>query len=211
VGAISVRAVAHQQSNPVLVAPNRFDVQVTQPNHPPGGEIDRTWVTDTAAFFNAHPHRKFLIARHTRAAISESEAIEEARMSAAAMLVPNIGVIPNRGPQEYLVFVDQLTVDRVVERTERPYGDIWSAALLLDVSPERIHPVQVAMQDQRMSRASSTRWTIIASIALFAVMWLLYLALNAITRGYYAWRLRTAVFVFLIGGIVLLTMMAQWS
>jgi hypothetical protein len=170
----------------------------------PVGSIDRTWVTDTAAFVNANPHRRFLIAESTPTAISEDEATRKAQELAAVLLARHLGVPVTEANRAYMhQAVFRLAADRVVQKHEKPYGHVWSASFLLDISPEKLAPVAATLTQQRMRKDQSVRWTLVASGALFAVMWLLYLGLNTITRGYYAWRLRATGIVCGIGLIML--------
>jgi len=99
---------------------------------------------------------------------------------------------------------DDLVVDQFAQRFARPYGDVWSASILAEVSSRRLDALahQYAAQVQ-ISHVHRVR-AIAAGGALIVALWLLYTAANAVTRGYYAARLRVATVFLAAAGLLIL-------
>ena len=98
----------------------------------------------------------------------------------------------------------QLQLDSFTEKFDRPYGTIWTASVLLDASAEKLDPIIARYAGQlRAERADVQRPRFGAFVAV-AIAWLLYVVLNAITKGYFTARLRFGALAITALAIILL-------
>ncbi len=172
---------------------------------------DKPWVDDFAGFVSGHGG-SWLMAMSREPAVSVAEARDSALADAVGQIEPlvreRMGFAP--GPNdipriEQMVRVQMreggLIADRFVQRFERPYGEIYQMALLIDASPARIK--EIAGQGDRLVAAQQSRFRRAAvSIAgLIALVSLVYVFLNTATRGYFVWSLRAGAIAVLAGGV----------
>jgi hypothetical protein len=96
----------------------------------------------------------------------------------------------------------QIVAEDYERRTDRSYGTTWKHYILMDTSPARLEPiVQRIRGDARMQLVNeATAWGSLG--ALLGVIVLLYVFLNAATRGYFAWRLRAAAVMLVIVAVL---------
>lgn len=90
------------------------------------------------------------------------------------------------------LFSGSLVTDRFVQRFSRPYGDVWRTVLRVDASDGALRGViQNARRDTVVQR-DRRQAGLAASAGLLLVIVALYVVLNAVTKGYFTWRLRGA-------------------
>jgi len=98
-----------------------------------------------------------------------------------------------------------LVTDRFTQRFRRPYGDVWRQSLLVDSSPKTVDPLAAAVVSQTAGHRSAvvSSWARIATSigGLALLIFVLYLVLNAATKGYYVWVLRVAAAALVVAGI----------
>lgn len=102
-----------------------------------------------------------------------------------------------RGPQ---VRLEPLVQDRFVQQFDMPHARVWRAAVLVEASPAQVEALSRVMEDRLEQRhvRGATRWGSVAGLILLIVV--VYLFLNAATKGYYTWALRgAAVVLFVVG------------
>jgi hypothetical protein len=157
---------------------------------------------------------RFIVGRTRKPAVTEIEAMQEARLDTIVRVVDAIENVmkPNRSDEK--VLVDRVTadvlagrfeLDRVAEKFERPYGNVWTEAVLIDLSPDKMKPAVADYRHQlTMSRNNvRTHWVGLGAIAVLALFG--YTLSNAITRGYFTGRLRVmAVLVVALGAAALI-------
>jgi hypothetical protein len=100
-----------------------------------------------------------------------------------------------------------LVKDEYLEQTVRPYADIWRCTLLIDASPANIDRLAADYRAAAAVTARQNAMTFGSLAGLCGVLVLLYLFLNAVTRGYYAWKLRAAALMLAI--VAVLTIFAK--
>jgi hypothetical protein len=100
-----------------------------------------------------------------------------------------------------------LVKDEYLEQTVRPYADIWRCTLLIDASPANIDRLAADYRAAAAVTARQHAMTFGSLAGLCGVLVLLYLFLNAVTRGYYAWKLRAAALMLAI--VAVLTIFAK--
>lgn len=182
--------------------------------------VEKPWADDWTLFRNANSKQRYLIATSPSPASSEAEALESAREVAVDHLYPIVRdtMRANAAMSRDVIKVSEdwirrklnysvgnnpskvLVPDTFVQRFERPYGDVWIASILIDASQPNIQRL-----NESYNRAAEiefgkkvTRWSSVAGVAI--VIGLLYAFVNAVTKGYFMWRLRALA---IVGAIVL--------
>ncbi len=182
----------------------------------------KRWVDDWVGWVNsAGRGTAFLRAVSTGPCISEPEAREQAIAQAARELKPIVlsQLVQNLRTSSFdnalleAVITDalrsgRLIVDQYLTRTNKPYGSLWTCYLLIDRSPLALDPVvqRVYKASQAHVTLEKTKWLSIAALA--AVIVLLYAFLNAATKGYFVWRLRSVALLIAIAAVLAVMAMA---
>jgi len=175
----------------------------------------KPWIADFAGFSASHPGR-WIVGRCARPCLSQAEAEESARSDAAravyAIVANRLG--PRHGDEQWLarrvladVRAGELASDDLAERFDRPYGTVWTETVLLDASPAKLDTLVDRYRGELGARRVWMTAVQFGAAALTLSVWIAYLLLNMITRGYFTLRLRllaatiTAVaLVVLLGG-----------
>src|SRR5688500_8123853 len=188
--------------------------------------VDKPWAADFRDYVHGQPKRSFVLGQSTKLMSSESDALTAARQSAARELWEPVKARMNqlsanrrnrivvdegfvRRQVEGLLKTGRHVEDTFVQKLQGPSGEVWSASILVDASRERLDAIvahvgqaaraQVAAKSAQ--RAEQARgWGAVA--AFLAVIVLLYLLVNSVTRGYFMWRLRAAALLLCIVGIL---------
>lgn len=184
----------------------------------------KLWVDDFGRFLDRLPpdmRGGWVVGRTRSFAGSESDALREAYEAAADELFVSVWPVAQRNSpghvssegvrQDLRQRVRQAPYQRdvFVQRIQRPYGDVYRAAVLVDASPE--HVEQLAMQYggavARVDQMRRSYWFgRIGSVAgVVLLIFLVYLGLNALTRGYYHRRLKITAIV--VGAVLLLALL----
>jgi hypothetical protein len=173
---------------------------------------DKLWATDFAAYASAHSGQ-WIVGRCKQPCLSEAEAASQARADAARSAWPVVlsrfGVVPSdvdwlQSRIDADVSAGRLDADKLAEKFDRPYGSVWTEAVLVDVSPTRIDSLMHSYKSDRMKfHANETRSHEVLLIGI-AAAWMAYLLLNTITKGYFTMRLRIAAAVATVLGVALL-------
>lgn len=93
----------------------------------------------------------------------------------------------------------ELTEERFVQRIDRPYGQLWRAALLIDVGPEARQQMRQEIRrltavEAGLRKSQARRQVLIGGVGAISValVTLAYVLVNAWTREYFRWPLRLA-------------------
>jgi len=97
-----------------------------------------------------------------------------------------------------------LRADMFTQEFRRPYGKVYRTAVLLDLSPAHWTRVTSYFRCVTANHMANRRNTLLAVAGLAAVILVVYLFLNAATKGYYVWALRATAVVAVIAGVVVL-------
>src|SRR5262249_54823689 len=155
---------------------------------------------------------------------SEQESRQDAREQAAQLLIPYVAPeVKGRlhaAPGTSYVTTDKWLQDQIqaslgrgefikdeqVVRIATPYGDVWTAGVLVDASPQKVQEIarQYASTAQRQVESTAVTWSGLGALTL--VILLTYAFLNWATKGYFVWRLRAAAVMVVI--LALLAVMA---
>ena len=178
--------------------------------------VDKPWAADWSGYVNRQ-RGQVLIGRSPKPCTSEAEAQSAARQAVVNALLPQVRESLQREYAGRKIVSDkalsaaiasalqsrQLIRDRFVQRFSRPYGDVWSAAVLVDASPAGIRAITrdaMHLAERRIERGVGI---VLAMVLLLTVLAVLYALLNWLTKGYFAWRLRFAAAATLLLGLVL--------
>lgn len=172
---------------------------------------EKSWVIDGDQI-DAETH---LIVGHTRKpAVNESEALRDARRDVEnrVLTAVNGAMHPNRVDLAMLrdrvvhdVSTGRFEIDRVAEKFNRPYGQVWTEAVLVDISPDKLNPALDQYRHDLQQNRNRVRghWVGFAAIIVLALFG--YTLSNAITRGYFTGRLRLmALLVVVLGAAALI-------
>ena len=167
---------------------------------------EKSWVTagDQSDFETR------LIVGHTRKpAVSEQEALREARKDVENRVAAAVydAVRPNRFDSHVLrvrvasdVAAGRFEVDRVAAKFDRPYGQVWTEAVLVDLSPDKLNPAVAQYRRDLQQNRNQVRghWVGLAAITVMVLFG--YTLSNAITRGYFTGRLRMMSLLIVVLG-----------
>jgi len=164
--------------------------------------VEKPWVEDFSGFLNNKPNDRFIIARSSESCLAESEANHQAMENACAQVAQMLERTSGRLSAVQANLLSQvnpndiieggLVLDRFVQSFEGTAGKIWRQALLIDASAGKL--TQLARRKADVVRAKKMTWArTFSSIAgLLVLITVVYVFLNAATKGYYAWSLRIA-------------------
>jgi hypothetical protein len=167
--------------------------------------VEKPWVDDFTEFLNNKPNSRFLVARSSESCLSEAEANSQAMKNACVQIGPLLTKIQD--PIKLSsgdILENGMIIDRFVQSFEGTAGKIWRQALLIDASREKLN--QLVRRNAIIARARkfSIMRTFFSIAGLFILIILVYVFLNAATKGYYMWSLRIAGFVLVLILIFLL-------
>lgn len=179
--------------------------------------VEKPWLSDFAGFLAGNPDGRWIVGRtHAlRPAASAAEAARDARASAAeeVMRLVRARVHPDASRENgrlraaveaALVGGDRLVVDRFPQTYERPYGNLYREAILVDASEAKLAPLVAQLEWSTREHRESRLKRVLSAAGVFLVTYALYRFANAFTRGYFTWSLRTAAAVFAAGAVVLI-------
>jgi hypothetical protein len=138
----------------------------------------------TGALTDAADQLLPLVRRGIRRAVANGRLNPRAEMSDARLRELLIGRIRS----------ERLLRDQFISRSHRSYGDVWSHSLLIDASPQTMDEFAVKLGAEavgyREARVSNWAHMALSIGGVLLLILLVYLLLNAATKGYYAWILR---------------------
>jgi hypothetical protein len=182
--------------------------------------VDKPWMDDWETFSNAETKGRWIRAQSEIPVPTEAEAMKRALAAASKELWPRVRQQMNarnaarpgaikvgeewvRARLEARLRQGEHVTDRFIQTYQRPYGQVWQISILVDASSDDIN--EMARHCASLARAEfGAKAVTFGSIAgLFGVILLLYFLVNAVTRGYFLWRLRAAALLLGIAGILI--------
>lgn len=186
--------------------------------------VDKPWIEDLNRWQKQtkSKDKSFIVAKSTELCPTQEEACEQARNLAAQqmyrLIKPRLqkrGLNLDHGwiRSEIAAMMsgthafcqekpsEQIVVDTFVQRFDRPYGEVYRAVMLIDTSPRNVIDLTQYFRKQLSGQRESQRNTLLSAIGLLAVIFVVYLFLNAATKGYYVWSIRIAAIVLTAAGI----------
>lgn len=176
--------------------------------------VDKPWVDDFSDFLNTRPNSRFIIVKSADSCMTEAEANQQAVQRACTQIADMLGqASPRRSgvPVSFARPVNSTDIldgnfilDRFVQSFEGTAGKIWRQALLVDVSTEKLKNLAQRKAVIALARKTGFARMFFSIVGLIVLITVVYVFLNAATKGYYAWSLRIAGFVFALVVIILL-------
>ena len=181
--------------------------------------VDKPWVGGFAEFCSTSARRHFLLAKSSDLASSPHEARAQALRAAAAQLAPRVreqlGSYPSRRAvrpetiQHDLLATlgkGQYIVDEFAQELQTGAGGaVWRHAFLLEFTPADVQEASWRQVSHHAAVRSHRISTLAAFAGLTVLACVLYLFLNAATKGYYREALLgAALALVLIGGMALI-------
>jgi len=176
--------------------------------------VDKPWVEDFSGFLNTRPSSRFIIAKSAESCLTEAEANHQAIRNACTQIADMLGqTLPLKTgvPITFTKPVDSTDIlegnfvlDRFAQSLDGSAGKIWRQALLVDVSAEKLK--NLAQQKAIIAQVRKTSFVrmFFSILGLIVLITVVYVFLNAATKGYYVWSLRIAGIVFALVVIILL-------
>ena len=169
--------------------------------------VEKPWVENLADFVNRNPKNKWILARSQHSCTTQAEAEQQAMSDACKKIANLLNQVRQRGSGFTVNPIDLRSggfiADKFVQSFDGAAGRIWRQAILIDASQDKL--ARLAHQKQIAHQSWRTRWLreIASVFGLALLICVVYLFLNAATRGYYTWSLRIAA-VVLIAAVILL-------
>lgn len=177
--------------------------------------IYRPWAADPAGYFNDNPNGDSIIGRCGKPMLSEPaarQAAEADAMRQAVTLIQRHAL--NRGAnftgrqEDTAYLMDDLrqnlpVKDRFVQQFHRPYGNTWTESVLVDASPGWLESMSQRHAVAMYQHETRVKTTFASTLIVLITIVIAYLFLNAVTKSYFTWRLRTAAIVCAAAAIVI--------
>lgn len=182
--------------------------------------LDKPWVDNFDGFVSQNPHHNWIIALSRSPATSAGEAEQQAIEDAVTQIQPRVRARMSADAREALDWLLQrqirsrlqdsgLIVDRFVQRFERPYGEIWQVGLLIDAVPKKIGSLADKCDRVLAVQQRSFRQTVLSIAGVIALVCVVYIFLNSLTKGYFVWTLRAAAIAIIAGGVFLVLLLSH--
>ncbi len=167
--------------------------------------VEKPWVDDFGVFAARDPKKNWIVAASDRACTSQSEAWSRAIEIVCPRVVEAVDSETVRPTSSLLESGERnrlrsriraelnsgnLVTDRFIQRFRRPYGDVWQQWVLVDASPAKLRSVVRSAQADVRARRETWFWRVGSLMGVVCVVFVVYLFLNAATKGYYVWSLR---------------------
>ncbi len=176
--------------------------------------IDKPWIEDLSSFLNTSPNSRFIIAKSAESCMTEAEANQQAVQNACSLVADMLGHAPLRRSGVPVSFAKPVNstdilegnfiLDRFVQSFEGTAGKIWRQALLVDASREKLKNLAQRKAVIALARKTGFARMFFSIFGLIVLITVVYVFLNAATKGYYVWSLRVAGVVFALVVIILL-------
>ena len=161
--------------------------------------VDKPWVENFSDFVNIQPDKQYIIAKSSESCLApgeaEQQAMEDACVQVSGMLKDyprqsgDVIYMNNRANPAHIQ-ESGMIIDKFVQSFDGAAGKIWRQAILLDVSPEKLNILADKIAGITRVRRERRLSTIGSIAGLFVLITIVYIFLNAATRGYYTWSLR---------------------
>jgi hypothetical protein len=178
--------------------------------------VEKPWVENFAEFVNRNPKEQWLLARSQQSCTSQAEAEHQAIRNACDKVTSLLSQMPRQGhaigPGPTVTAADirngNFIVDRFAQSFAGTAGRIWRQAILINASQDKLTNLARQKTIIRQSWRASFLRDLFSIVGILIVICVVYLFLNAATKGYYTWSLRIAAVVLVLLGISLLLMLS---
>jgi len=171
--------------------------------------LEKPWVNNLGAVLNKHQDVTLAIARSNGTCTSQLEAQQQAMANVRSLVTQELQRLPR--PQTVLnrelavsdldAKANKLIVDNFTQSFQGTAGRIWRQAILLDVSQPKLN--QLLQTKVRHSQTVHRVWVekVGSLLGLALIVLILYIFLNAATKGYYTITLKIVAFVLVVVAI----------
>lgn len=175
--------------------------------------IEKPWIEQLDLFLTSHPSRAFAVG------ISPTlcESPEAAKQSAIGSLNHIELYATLNGRSVAIPFNESLIIDRFLQKLERPYGDVWREAILVDLQSKHAQAIRAQAIAQLQSRtqrertqASDSWFNGLILIAVFGATALLGMVLNLVTEGYLRGKIAGTLVAFAIAACIAFFIRMPW-
>lgn len=166
---------------------------------------EKPWVENFADFLNQNPQKQWIVARSNSGCTSETQAAQQAINDASVRISSLLRQMQQPYQVNHMDIINRgFIADRFTQSFNGIAGRIWRQAVLIDTSPEKIAAlVKLKIKQLRSQRVTWARM-FISIVGLTVLICVVYLFLNAATKGYYSIALRIAAIVLACAGIFLI-------
>lgn len=175
---------------------------------------EKPWIENFASFMSGNPGGEFIVARSIGSCTNYEQADQEAMNNSCRIISARLNTV---WPANNLLLNQNLSVnsqdikqfgfikDTFVQTFSGSVSPIYRKAVLLDMSQDKIR--SLANQKFKFLRSQRTTWLqmILSLAGIIALICVVYLFLNAATKGYYTWTLRIVAVVFTVIFVLILT------
>lgn len=172
---------------------------------------EKPWIENFYGAWNNQPNRRLIVAKSAESCLTEAEANSQAvadacnkltqllRQTSLAQATPSLP----RNVTSNDILEGDFIVDRFAQSFDGRAGKIWRQALLIDASVGKLE--DLAHHKTAVARAVKWSWArmIGSVVGLLTLITVVYVFLNAATRGYYTWSLRIAGILLAAAVIIL--------
>lgn len=176
--------------------------------------LDKGWLK-TLSDLHSSGHTSVAVARSSGSCTDETEARQQAMQRAASMVEDLL----KQANEDYTILdreinltpqdlqAHQLVADEFSQSLRTSGARVWRHAVLLNLRPQVMGNLlqQKRRQIQRVHGSWAKHIMSLAGLAL--VVFILYIFLNAATKGYYAWSLRVIALITIVGGVVVVMLL----
>ena len=121
----------------------------------------------------------------------------------AFALMAAIGGVFGTGPAVAQEIQTRGFNDKFIQRIDKQYGSLWECAVLVPTTDGNLRGLAARIVEPVQEQAVQTKRTFASLIVMVLVIVVLYFFLNAVTRGYFTWKLRAGAVVLAIVGLLL--------
>lgn len=175
--------------------------------------IEKPWIGQPDQFMNTYPSRTFVVGVSPTLAESPEAADQSAFESLQHI---NLETTVNGEPLPIAIH-ESLIVDRFLQKLERPYGDVWRQAILLDLTGPEAETMKAKaiarlhrQKYQQTAQTSESWFHGLILIAVFAATAVIGVVLNLVTEGYFRGRIAATVTAFAIAAAIAFFIRMPW-
>lgn len=173
---------------------------------------EKSWVREGGDQSDADA--KLIVGRTRKPAVNEKEALHEARQDVEGRVLAAVDDAIHPSPLDEKVLrrrvasdvaAGRFEIDRVGETFERPYGQVWTETVLVDLSPNKLNPIIAEYRHELQNNRNRVRAHWVGLVAITVMVLFGYTLSDAITRGYFTGRLRMmALLIVALGAAALI-------
>jgi hypothetical protein len=171
----------------------------------------KPWLDDTAAYLSDRTCCNIFIGRSGPVCLTPSEAYDRACRDAAGQIVehlrPRLSTRIMRADTSRLIenirgdlIHGKYVTDRYAQQQSKPYGEIWSQAILINLEKRDIERLTAQCEHILRQREQTLLGAAGAIVVMAGVVFLIYVTLNWLTKGYARGRLRALATLSMLGG-----------